>query len=141
MFNLCFASVPPGELNDDAIQTILADSQKSRSKVLIYSWSPHMVLSVKGADELRFIMPTLFDKVVYARDPKSNLKIANKIQTEHQWSPETLRKLTSATLIEKGVRIHYPSYIFVKNGVVVSPAIPGYKSVLEIQQLAERYLK
>lgn len=98
-----------------------------------------MALSLRGLDELigkkknTIIVPVL--------DPDSNLVLAAEIAKKHQWPSNFLRVNESATLIGKGVRIHYPSYSFINNGDFKGALLPGYKTSVELNEFQKRHLK
>jgi hypothetical protein len=74
-------------------------------------------------------------------DPNCNLKQAQDIAKIHHWPDEFLKSLQASKLIEKGFRIHYPTYLLLQNGHFVSPTIPGYKSLAELTRITRTYFK
>lgn len=121
------------------LQTAL-HSQKDE-KAVIYSWSPHMNLSIRGLDEIIPLARRNKIKLIVVLDPNCDLKQAQEISRLHHWPAEYLKTMDAKELIEKGFRIHYPSYLLAQNGNFTSPTIPGYKSIGELTRMVRTYLK
>jgi hypothetical protein len=122
---------------------LTAAMQKSRSgrATLIYTWSPHMVLSQKGLEELLSNPEFKDTKLVVLLDPNCNKDLARQMAAQRGWPESVLRPLAAQKLIAKGARVHFPSYQFVGGGRFRGPLIPGYKAPAYLHLLARRYLK
>jgi hypothetical protein len=133
------AAVPSPFGNAD----LTAVLQKSRSGrgTLIYTWSPHMVLSQKGLEELLSNPEFKDTKLIVLLDPNCNMDLAREMAAQKGWPESVLRPLAAQKLIAKGARVHFPSYQFVSGGRFRGPLIPGYKSSAYLHLLAARYLK
>lgn len=103
----------------------LAESKTRNERVIFYTWSPHMYLSLTGLDDLR--RDAGGARVIPILDPNASQKVAKKIQAEHGWPADVLRTLASETLLKRGLLTHYPSYTLAKDGHLVGPTIAGYK--------------
>ncbi len=117
----------------------LQKRMKSEEPILIYTWSPHMVLSQKGISELLANKDRPF-KVLVVMDASASEKLAKEIVKKNGWPASFLEKNESGTLLGRGARIHYPSYQFVSRGALLSPLIPGYRTPAELKQISARYL-
>jgi hypothetical protein len=113
---------------------------QSHRPVILMTWSPHMVLSQKAVDEMLALKETLNADPVFLLDPNARIDLAQQIVRRHHWPDALLTVNASRELIKKGLRVHYPSYIFVSEGRTVSPIIPGYKVARQLQALRARYL-
>lgn len=126
--------------DDKDLQALLTQSQQKREKVILYTWSPQMVLSQKGLDEILTFAKSHRVKIIHILDPFSNQALAQKMADQHHWPSDALRKLRSKILIGKGARVHYPSYTFIANGQIKA-VVPGYKTWGELEHYSNRYLK
>ena len=131
----------PTEFNDSHLESLLKASKKNESDVVIYSWSPHMPLSVKGLDQLFPLAKSKKILPLVVLDPNCNLELAQTLVTEHGWPKTVLQLNHSDILIQLGNRIHYPSYIFAKDGKIVSPIYPGLKSKDNVEIMIGKHLK
>lgn len=125
------------DFTDADLKKVLA--QNLKTDALIYSWSPHMNLSVRGLDEL--LKSPQNNGLVVLLDPNSNSKIAEEIVRTRKWPESVLRRNTSQILIEKGARVHYPNYIFISHGKLDTPILPGFKTSSQILEFKKRNLK
>lgn len=124
----------PSLFTDKDLQKLLAASKKSPSKdFLIYSWSPHMVLSVKGLQELDLTAGRNTQTTVLL-DPNADFTLARTFAHENKWPERVLMRNNSKQLLSKGAQIHFPNYIFIRGGRFNLPLLPGYKSALQIQR-------
>ena len=130
-------SAPASAKFDDAA---LQKRMSSEEPILIYTWSPHMVLSQKGARELLASSKDRPYKVLVVMDANASNRLAREIVKKNGWPASFLEKNESRTLLSRGARIHYPSYQFVKKGELSSPLIPGYRTPAELKEIAGRYL-
>src|SRR4051812_36018540 len=73
---------------------------------LVYSWSPHMNLSVRGLDEALERERHGGPRVVALLDPGANRALAKKIAKEHGWPDTALRTEAASELAEMGIRVH-----------------------------------
>jgi hypothetical protein len=119
---------PPGARAELFTDDDLRDALNSeRGGVVIYSWSPHMPLSVDGYQEVAaaarsrgmIALPVLiaFSEAGFARR-----------EAERAGIPEAgVRQMDSVELIQRGAQLHAPS-IFVFAQVGVSALLPGYRN-------------
>ena len=127
------------EFSDADLKMILKNQAKAKDlTVLLYTWSPHMVLSIRGLDELLQFEKN--KKIIAILDPNANIRLAEKIAKEHHWPEEVLRINISQDLINLGLRVHYPTYLFLAQGKVQGRAIPGYKTAKELAYFSKRFL-
>jgi hypothetical protein len=114
--------------------SLLAKSKQNQTRVLVYTWSPHMPLSRRGLEELYSFEGIDPKSLVILLDPNADTEFAADVAKENHWPPESLRKVASIDLIKQGVRIHYPSYLIINKGQV-RPIVMGYKSVERVRYL------
>lgn len=121
------AQAAPGPFTD-------ADLHRAEKKgdALVYAWSPHMNLSVRGLDQALARERHGGPHVIAVLDPACNRALARKIARTHGWPEEALRENASDELIGRGFRVHYPSYLFLSGGSSIGPVIPGYKTEKEL---------
>jgi hypothetical protein len=131
------AQVPA--FTDTDLSVVKNSTKMQKGAGLLYTWSPHMNLSVKGLDEA-MQRSKGGERLVVLLDPNCNQELAKKIAKEHDWNESVLRTNASRVLIKRGFRVHFPSYQFVSRGELRGPLIPGYKSAEGLAYFA-RYLK
>jgi len=106
------------DFTDDDYQMAL----KKESRVLFYSFSTAMPLSVNGLKEIRSAAAELHAQVILLADPSSteeDIRAVTGAQIRYQRSRE-LRDL--------GIQLHYPSVVVSNNHKVVGSRIEGFKS-------------
>ena len=111
------------DFTDDSLRRTLAQE----SRVLFYTFSTAMPLSVEGLQEIRNAAADLRASVVFLADPLSPAKDLAKLSAEENLSV-TIRLQKSAILKDLGIQLHYPSVVVSNNHRVVGPPIQGYKS-------------
>ena len=126
--------------NDESLKSLLS-STKDNSKAIIYTWSPHMVLAQKGLSELLHLPQNKSFQVIVLLDPNANLELAQKMATDNGWPTSVLKINSSLTLVAKGMRVHYPSYLFVQNQKFVGHIVPGYKQPEHLNKIMQEYFR
>jgi hypothetical protein len=130
------------DFDDADLQTILTSSaQKKGQRYIIYSWSPHMSLSIRGLNELTNASNRTQPTVLVVLDPDANLELATEIAKKQKWPSEFLRLNRSEILFKRGIRIHYPSYNLISNGSFRGRLLPGYKTRTELEDFQKRHYK
>lgn len=132
---LGFSAPASAKFDDAALQKRMSSDEP----ILIYTWSPHMVLSQKGVGELLANKDRPY-KVLVVMDAGASERVAKEIVKKNGWPASFLEKNEANGLLARGARIHYPSYQFVKKGAFASPLIPGYRTPAELKAIAGRYL-
>jgi len=92
---------------------------------IIYSWSPSMNYSVTGIEEIRMLCDLLGLTCTILLDPNSDQQLAHKIYQDDN----IYRKAASIELLFRGMFIHAPSILFYKQGKIMGPVIPGYRTI------------
>ena len=112
--------------NAQGIRNFTDDDYKKvlgkESRVLFYSFSPSMPLSVEGLKEVRHAARALHATLVTLADPA-----ANQSEILSLGDPE-IRYQKSGRLRDQGIQLHYPSVVVSNNHKVVGPPIEGYKT-------------
>ena len=138
LVSLLFTPTAPAKFDDAALRARLTASAEEKSKLLIYTWSPQMPLSVKGLAELMETKGKRDYRVLVLLDDGANTKVAAKVAKDHKWPAAVLERNESLELRKQGSRLHYPSYVFVKDGKYVGALLPGYRNHEELADLAAR---
>jgi hypothetical protein len=119
---LLFSSRTPAQgirnFTDDDLKKVLG----KESRVLFYSFSPSMPLSVEGLKEVRRAAEALDATLVVLADPA-----AHPSEILSLGDPE-IRYQKSGRLRDQGIQLHYPSVVVSNNHKVVGPPIEGYKT-------------
>lgn len=123
-----------GTFSDGDLDKILHESSKKKSAGVIYLWSPHMVLSMKGYNELKDVCAKLGLRFTPVLDPNTTDTDAENALKEHQLTKAGLARVDSVELSEREGLTHFPSIFVYSNGKIVDGVIPGY-------QTADRYAK
>ncbi len=136
------AQSPKGYTDLDLHRWELISKRQPRSLVLIYSWSPHMNLSIRGLDEVLAWEKDGGPRVVIILDSTADFELAKGVAQKHHWpNNKVLQVNMSDELIQKGFRVHYPSYMFLEDGRWVSTIIPGDKPLPELLPCERRYVR
>ncbi len=140
LFLLSSAGARAASFDEAALDKLKTEAKVKKENVIIYTWSPHMVLSQKGLTEVlqtKWKRPT---KVVVLIDPNANMDLAKSMVSQNRWPASVLVPVSSPTLIKRGVRVHYPNYMFSKNGDL-KPVVPGYKNPSQLNRLTEKFFR
>lgn len=108
-------------------RAVIAEAKSRKQIVVFFSWSPHMVLSQKGLNELLQRPSSKNVRIVPVMDAQANEELATQVVHRNRWPASVARPLESASLIKRGLRGHYPSYLVSLNGDIKGKLIPGYK--------------
>lgn len=125
------------EFTDKTLKTLLAQ----HSVGVIYLWSPHMLLSVEGIYELSEITKELGISYDVLLDSNANANFANATAKKIGIKRDVLRKNNALELFFRNFTVHSPSLLLYKNGEIIGPIIPGYRSPAHYKQLIRKRLK
>lgn len=94
---------------------------------LVYSWSPHMNLSVKGLKAIQAIAAEQKLPLTVLMDSQSasELELAKKILDKEKIKLDKILIGSSMELYYRRTNIHYPNLIVFKNGRIVDGMLPG----------------
>jgi hypothetical protein len=112
------------EFTDQDLQELLKKSADQQTSGIIWIWSPRMILSYRGYEELRPISLLLQLDVTYLVDPYVSEDDIN--QTAYNQDLLLSKKMHSNVLSQIGGLIHYPVLIIYQNGQIQLPSRPGY---------------
>jgi hypothetical protein len=114
---------PIRDFTDTDLTRVIAQE----SRVLFYSFSAGMPLSLEGLSEVRSAAADLRATVVLLADPSaSEAEIRNLVRPVEILANVRFQK--SRRLRDAGIQLHYPSVIVAQNGRVVGKPIAGFKS-------------
>ena len=100
--------------------------ESGRSGIL-FSWSPHMPLSMKALAILQRLAHPLHLNIIPVLDPDADIKMAQVVSIKHRLGSPSLRKIASSELLELGLGIHFPAVLVFRNGKIRGGVIPGSK--------------
>lgn len=118
-----FESTGPG-FTDDDLKTLLAQHEMG----VVYMWSPHMLLSVDGVNEVRDICDELGVSYTALLDPAADPDFAQRTGEHLNLPPEALQKAVSREMIFRDMFTHAPSLLFYRQGEIVGAVVPGYRN-------------
>ena len=95
---------------------------REESRVLFYSFSPEMPLSVEGIKEIRLAAQDLRAQLILLADPS-----AEESRILSLADPQ-IRYQRSNRLRDQGIQLHYPSLFVASNHKISGPPIEGFKS-------------
>lgn len=98
--------------------------------------SPHMYLSVKGLPEYEKIALKSQVKFLALLDPVTNTR-----ENSFGMDLSRVRILASSVLIQKDATIHYPAYIFHKDGVLQRHFNPGYDAPEKFEKNLKEFFR
>ena len=107
-----------GSFSDQDYERIL----KAESRVLFYSVSPSMPLSVEGMKEIRHAASALRATLIVLADPSADPKDISTL------AEPQIRYQRSSRLRDQGIQLHYPSVIVSDDHRVAGPPIAGFKT-------------
>ena len=97
-----------------------------------------MSLSIRGVHEISRLLKSKNTKLIILADPLAKDSDLTKVILEQKWPMEYSKKLSSDTLINMNMLIHFPSMIIMKNGVFSDHVYPGYSSEKELSGYFEK---
>ena len=137
LFSLLLTPAAFAKFDDAALQARLAESTKEKTRLVIYHWSPHMPLSVRGLEDLLATKGDRDYRVLALLGEDSGGKAAREVAKKKKWPDSVLERDESLALRRRGARVHYPSYDFVKDGAFVGNLVPGYREPASLKDLAK----
>jgi hypothetical protein len=94
---------------------------------IIYFWSPHMPLSVRGIASMKTAAKKLAVPVLFLVDPLADSKAILAAAKQGQLSTSEIMLAKSRILYNKGLTLHYPTSIFYFNNKLSNRKYPGFK--------------
>jgi hypothetical protein len=110
------------------------NAKKSGDRGVIYTWSPHMPLSITGLAEIEALAKKLSFDLIVLLDPNASTELAGKVAAKHKMPNGALRKVASHELIQREVLYHYPSYTYFRNGMILGPIRLGYDAPMRLEK-------
>lgn len=109
---------------DESFQQLLIASEQSEHLVVLYSWSPHMVLSGVGVSQIHDLAQELGFDVQYVVDYQTNEALID----ETAFSIEMLQapQLASPILRRMDFAVHFPCLLLIHKGEIIGHVRPGY---------------
>ena len=98
--------------------------RKNNGAALLYAWSPHMPISYSGFAMAQKVAEQNGLTFVPILDPVADTGAAARGVKQHALPPQSLRRIQSVELTYRGMLLHYPCVMVVRNGVV-SGIYPG----------------
>lgn len=114
---------------------ILQNSKSKQTRGIIYSWSPHMVFSFEGIQELKEEAKKYNIEVTVVLDQFADSETVKKTVKENNIDAQDCKRINSQVLNDLGITIHYPTYLFYENGEILTPRYPGYEEPYKLQKL------
>lgn len=123
------------------MQCILDSSRTHGRAGIIYAWSPHMPLSVKGLTEAAAVAAALRLEFIPALDPDADPGLVQRlIEAGTVRTADTSRGVAGA-LLEQGLLLHFPSLLVFDEGRLHGPSWPGYHRPLVLEHYLRARLK
>lgn len=116
---------------------LLAKIRASKTKGMIYTWSPNMVWSVEGIAEIKSVAKKMNIPLTVLLSPKADPQAVSELVKKGKVSAADTQMHSSVELIMRGSTLHDPSLLIWKNGQLERWARPGYESA----KLYENWLK
>ncbi|RZA07328.1 MAG: hypothetical protein EOP11_07965 [Proteobacteria bacterium] len=137
LLTLFLSPLAPAKFDDAALKSRLEESAQKKTKLLIYTWSPQMPISVKGLTELMATAGERNFKVLALLDGGANLAAAKQVAKEKKLPASVLERDESLELRKLGSHVHFPAYILVNGGAFTGGLLPGYRSPAALKSLTE----
>jgi hypothetical protein len=122
LFSLLIPALSFGQGIRDFTDDDYRSALKKEPRVIFYSFSTAMPLSVDGLKEIRSAAADLGAQVIFLADPSSteeDIRAVTSVPVRYQ---------KSGRLRELGVQLHYPSLVVANNQRVVGNRLEGFKS-------------
>lgn len=131
---------PRGPVMGDSFFTDqdLAAIRKSGQAAVVYTWSPHMPLSVGALKQLQEIAAKLKVTFVPVLDPNADKEAVEAAVKENDFSSEAKRRARSIEMAYRGVHLHYPSTLVISTKGDISGLYPG---VWDTTEAIEKFIK
>jgi hypothetical protein len=126
------------EFQDKDLDKLLSISKKTHKKGLIYIWSPHMPLSLRGVHEAKKITKSKGIELTVVLDPYASADLAAKVATRESFPKAYLRPLESRVLLEKNMTLHFPSVIPYRDGTLARDMRGGYDNPKRLASYLEK---
>jgi hypothetical protein len=137
----CFApatSLGKADFQDNDLEKLLKISKKTQQKGLIYVWSPHMPLSLRGVHEAQKVTTTKKIALTVLLDPYADLVTASKVASRESFPKSYLRRIESRILLEKNMTLHFPSAIPYRDGTLARDMRGGYDNPQRLADYLEK---
>jgi hypothetical protein len=122
--------------SDEALRQVVRKNEKG----VIFSWSPHMPLSIKAYFDLQTAAGRLGLKVFPVLDADADPVSSIEVVKKHQIETSALRRMQSIELYQRGMAIHFPSILVFSGGKIRGDIIPGAKQEDLYETLIKREL-
>jgi hypothetical protein len=122
---------------DEKFRKLLLESAEQKTSGLIYVWSPHMNWSKRGAEEIKKVAEEMKLKLTLLVDPD----ISEKEMTLLNQKDPMMMTLQSQELFFRGVRNHYPTFVYYSNGTLKPYVKTGYDKPEVLKEILEVYAK
>ncbi|MAZ47500.1 MAG: hypothetical protein CME65_02990 [Halobacteriovoraceae bacterium] len=119
---------------DEKLQTLLEESKKKNTSGIIYLWSPHMTLSVTGAQEVKKLSKELGIGLTLVHDSRAELEPLRRASISQS------QVMNSRDLSNRGFETHFPSLIFYQNGELERYPRPGYDNYERLKEVVSSKL-
>jgi hypothetical protein len=107
---------------------------------IIYSWSPHMPLSLDGLEIVRGVAAARGLALTVVLDPGADRGAAASAAAARQWPGSTLRVADSVELTFRDLFVHAPAIQPYVAGRLVGSPWPGYHGAAEYTAFLDRVL-
>ena len=108
---------------------------------IIYIWSPHMPLSIKGLVEISALAKRLKMDLTILMDPNASQDSGLRAVKRNHLDSTAIIKVGASELIQRSSLFHFPSYVFYKDGKIFGDARLGYDEPIRLEQVAREKLK
>lgn len=140
IFSLGAAAKSSKDFTDQDLDHLLKASLSKKTQGMIYVWSPHMPLSIRGVKEAENIAKTKKLKLIILLDPYSNLNAAQQISKKEKFPPSYLVRLESRKLLRKEMTVHFPSLIVFNKGGLAGEMRGGYDNPQRLADYLDKEL-
>jgi hypothetical protein len=127
------AKLSADAFTDEALEAAIAHTRRG----VIYAWSPHMPLSVLGLGYIHEAAKKLHADVITVLDPMAQARAVRDLVSQGKVKREATRRIASLDLLMRGMNVHYPSILVVRDGKIASHMLPG----LESEKLYEDFMR
>ena len=116
---------------------LYAELQAHKQKGMIYTWSPNMVWSIEGINEIKSVAKKMNIPLTVLVSPQADAQLISELVKSGKVKAADTQKHSSVELIMRGISLHDPSLLIWKNGQLERWARPGHEKAV----LYEKWLK
>jgi|GEM_PF-2517876 len=124
--------------SDKDLSDLVKKSRAEKSKVLIYTWSPNMVYSIRGVQEIEKVARKKNLQLIVLADPNTTSTQVAKVQTQKAWPQSYSRQVEARGILAQKALLHFPTLLVLNSGEFAGPVRPGYEDIGRLEKFLDK---